>query len=68
MKACDPESPLMMFVYKLLQDNGRFFALCRVFSGKISSGIKCPDKILIRFFLAPKLLKWRPAILEWSLK
>jgi elongation factor 2 len=39
---CDPEGPVMMFVYKMVptSDNGRFYAFGRVFSGKIKSGDK----------------------------
>jgi len=42
IKACDPEAPLMMYVSKMVptSDKGRFYAFGRVFSGKVSSGLK----------------------------
>jgi len=43
MKNCDPEGPLMMYISKMVptSDKGRFYAFGRVFSGKISTGLKC---------------------------
>lgn len=42
MKACDPKGPLMMYVSKMVptNDNNRFYAFGRVFSGTIASGLK----------------------------
>merc|ERR1712149_13708 len=42
IKACDPNGPLMMYVSKMVptSDKGRFYAFGRVFSGKISTGLK----------------------------
>merc|ERR1711874_464447 len=42
IKNCDPEAPLMMYVSKMVptSDKGRFYAFGRVFSGKISTGLK----------------------------
>merc|ERR1719153_1691244 len=42
IKNCDPEAPLMMYVSKMVpsSDKGRFFAFGRVFSGKVSTGLK----------------------------
>jgi len=42
IKNCDPNAPLMMYVSKMVpsSDKGRFFAFGRVFSGKISTGMK----------------------------
>merc|ERR1712241_228543 len=42
MVACDPKGPLMMYVSKMVptSDKGRFYAFGRVFSGKISTGLK----------------------------
>lgn len=39
---CDPNAPLMMYVSKMVPttDKGRFYAFGRVFSGKVSSGMK----------------------------
>ncbi|KAK7494549.1 hypothetical protein BaRGS_00014202 [Batillaria attramentaria] len=38
---CDPEGPLMMYVSKMVpaSDKGRFYAVGRVFSGVVSSGL-----------------------------
>jgi len=43
MRNCDPEGPLMMYISKMVptSDKGRFYAFGRVFSGKISTGLKC---------------------------
>lgn len=40
---CDPKGPLMMYVSKMVPttDKSRFFAFGRVFSGTISTGLKC---------------------------
>nr|QVU21287.1 translation elongation factor 2 [Salpingoeca llamariensis] len=40
---CDPEGPLMMYVSKMVptSDKGRFYAFGRVYSGKVSTGLKC---------------------------
>merc|ERR1719337_739636 len=42
MKNCDPNGPLMMYISKMVptSDKGRFYAFGRVFSGKISTGLK----------------------------
>ena len=42
MKNCDPNSPLMMYISKMVptSDKGRFYAFGRVFSGKIATGMK----------------------------
>merc|ERR1712072_1076566 len=42
MKNCDPDGPLMMYISKMVStsDKGRFYAFGRVFSGKVSSGLK----------------------------
>merc|ERR1712057_158259 len=42
MKACDPEGSLMVYISKMVptQDNSRFTAFGRVFSGKIKTGMK----------------------------
>lgn len=42
IKNCDPEAPLMMYISKMVptSDKGRFYAFGRVFSGKVSSGMK----------------------------
>ena len=39
---CDPEGPLMLYVSKMIpaSDKGRFFAFGRVYSGKVSTGMK----------------------------
>merc|ERR1719167_1757829 len=45
VKNCDQssEGPLMMYISKMVptSDKGRFYAFGRVFSGKISTGLKC---------------------------
>jgi elongation factor 2 len=43
IKNCDPEAPLMMYISKMVptSDKGRFYAFGRVFSGKVSTGLKC---------------------------
>lgn len=40
--SCDPEGPLMMYVSKMVpsSDKGRFYAFGRVYSGKVSTGMK----------------------------
>merc|ERR1712126_326563 len=42
IRNCDTEGPLMMYVSKMVptSDKGRFYAFGRVFSGKVSSGLK----------------------------
>merc|ERR1719321_2448251 len=42
MKSCDPNGPLMVYISKMVptQDNSRFTAFGRVFSGKIKTGMK----------------------------
>merc|ERR1711923_31101 len=42
IKNCDPNGPLMMYISKMVptSDKGRFYAFGRVFSGKISTGLK----------------------------
>nr|VZI09937.1 unnamed protein product [Spirometra erinaceieuropaei] len=42
IRDCDPEGPLMMYVSKMVptSDKGRFYALGRVFSGKVATGQK----------------------------
>jgi elongation factor 2 len=42
VKNCDPNGPLMMYVSKMVptSDKGRFYAFGRVFSGKVSTGMK----------------------------
>eukprot|EP00218_Dolichomastix_sp_CCMP3274_P006943 CAMPEP_0170133574 /NCGR_PEP_ID=MMETSP0033_2-20121228/1385_1 /TAXON_ID=195969 /ORGANISM="Dolichomastix tenuilepis, Strain CCMP3274" /LENGTH=855 /DNA_ID=CAMNT_0010369077 /DNA_START=45 /DNA_END=2612 /DNA_ORIENTATION=- len=42
IRACNQEGPLMLYVSKMIpaQDKGRFFAFGRVFSGKVSTGMK----------------------------
>lgn len=42
MKNCDPEACLMMYISKMVptSDKGRFYAFGRVFSGKVSTGMK----------------------------
>jgi elongation factor 2 len=42
IKNCDPNGPLMMYVSKMVptSDKGRFYAFGRVFSGKVSTGMK----------------------------
>jgi len=43
IKNCDPDAPLMMYISKMVptSDKGRFFAFGRVFSGRVSTGLKC---------------------------
>lgn len=42
IKNCDPEGPLVMYISKMVptSDKGRFYAFGRVFSGKVSTGLK----------------------------
>merc|ERR1711887_166094 len=42
IKNCDAEAPLMVYISKMVptSDKGRFYAFGRVFSGKISTGLK----------------------------
>jgi len=42
MKNCDENGPLMMYISKMVPttDKGRFYAFGRVFSGKVSTGMK----------------------------
>ncbi|KAJ6353457.1 hypothetical protein OIU76_002473 [Salix suchowensis] len=42
IRSCDPDGPLMLYVSKMIpaSDKGRFFAFGRVFSGKVSTGLK----------------------------
>ena len=42
MMECDPNGPVMMFISKMVptNDNGRFYAFGRVFSGKVKAGEK----------------------------
>ncbi|TVU35156.1 hypothetical protein EJB05_17030 [Eragrostis curvula] len=42
IRKCDPEGPLMLYVSKMIpaSDKGRFYAFGRVFSGKVSTGMK----------------------------
>jgi len=42
IKNCDANAPLMMYISKMVptSDKGRFYAFGRVFSGKISTGMK----------------------------
>lgn len=42
IKNCDPEAPLCMYVSKMVptSDKGRFYAYGRVFSGKVSTGLR----------------------------
>ncbi|CAN6824642.1 unnamed protein product [Brassica oleracea] len=42
IRNCDPNGPLMLYVSKMIpaSDKGRFFAFGRVFSGKVSTGMK----------------------------
>ncbi|KAK7107928.1 elongation factor 2-like [Littorina saxatilis] len=41
MKNCDPEGPVMMYISKMVPaaDKGRFYAVGRVFSGTVASGL-----------------------------
>jgi len=43
IRNCDVNGPLVMYVSKMVptSDKGRFYAFGRVFSGKISTGLKC---------------------------
>lgn len=43
VKNCDPNGPLMMYISKMVptSDKGRFYAFGRVFSGRVSTGLKC---------------------------
>ncbi|KAI0980659.1 hypothetical protein GJ496_000006 [Pomphorhynchus laevis] len=43
IKNCDPQAPLMMYISKMVptSDKGRFYAFGRVFSGCVSTGLKC---------------------------
>lgn len=43
IRDCDSEAPLCMYVSKMVptSDKGRFYAYGRVFSGKVSTGLKC---------------------------
>jgi elongation factor 2 len=43
VKNCDPKGPLMMYISKMVPttDKGRFYAFGRVFSGVVSTGLKC---------------------------
>ncbi|KAJ8303883.1 hypothetical protein KUTeg_017466 [Tegillarca granosa] len=43
IKNCDPKAVLMMYISKMVptSDKGRFYAFGRVFSGTISTGLKC---------------------------
>ena len=42
MKNCDPDGPVMMYVSKMVPaaDKGRFYAVGRVFSGTVTSGLE----------------------------
>ncbi|XP_047163222.1 elongation factor 2-like [Vigna umbellata] len=42
IRNCDPEGPLMLYVSKMIpaSDRGRFYAFGRVFSGRVSTGLK----------------------------
>lgn len=42
IKNCDPDGELMMYISKMVptNDRGRFYAFGRVFSGKVSTGLK----------------------------
>jgi elongation factor 2 len=42
IRDCDPDGPLMMYISKQVptSDKGRFFSYGRVFSGKVSTGLK----------------------------
>ena len=41
MKTCNPEGPVMIYISKMTPaaDKGRFYAIGRIFSGTISSGL-----------------------------
>jgi elongation factor 2 len=43
IKECNPKGPLMMYISKMVptSDKGRFYAFGRVFSGTISTGLRC---------------------------
>lgn len=43
IRDCDPDAPLCMYVSKMVptSDKGRFYAYGRVFSGKVSTGLRC---------------------------
>eukprot|EP00043_Microstomoeca_roanoka_P011772 m.111337 g.111337 ORF g.111337 m.111337 type:complete len:841 (+) comp15293_c0_seq1:199-2721(+) len=42
IKNCNPEAPLMMYISKMVptSDKGRFYAFGRVYSGRVSTGLK----------------------------
>ncbi|KAF7834625.1 elongation factor 2 [Senna tora] len=42
IKNCDPEGPLMLYISKMIpaSDKGRFYAFGRVFSGRVSTGLR----------------------------
>ncbi|RZB66264.1 Elongation factor 2 [Glycine soja] len=47
IRNCDPEGPLMLYVSKMIpaSDKGRFFSFGRVFSGKVSTGLKKQETV-----------------------